>query len=105
MGQKKNPRLRINNPSDRQITCGGKASDCWLEGRLARGDLDPAHITNGWLVDVKLLSFGHAFVGQWGSNLSRLAYLLAADRRRSLLPYISLDGPWRFSHLPMGLFA
>lgn len=85
--------------------CGGKPSDCWLEGRLARGDLDPAHITDGWLIDVKLLSFGHAFVGQWGSNLSRLAYLLAADRRRSLLPYISLDGPWRFSHLPMGLFA
>ena len=26
MGQKTNPRMRINNPSDRQITCGGKAS-------------------------------------------------------------------------------
>ena len=85
--------------------CGGKTNDCWLEGRLARGEVDANHMTNGWLVDVKLLSYGHVFVGQWGSNLSRLAYLLAVDRRRSLLPFISLDGPWRFSHLPMGLFA
>jgi hypothetical protein len=85
--------------------CGGVTNDCWLEGRLARGDLDANHLTNAWLVDVLLLSHGHAFVGQWGSNLSRLAYLLAANRRRSLLPFISLDGPWRFSHLPMGLFV
>ena len=85
--------------------CGGKTNDCWLEGRLARGELDPNHMTSGWLIDVLLLSHGHAFVGQWGSNLSRLAYLLALSRRRSKLPFISLDGPWRFSHLPMGLFA
>ena len=41
-----------------------QTSDCWLEGRLARGELDPNHMTTAWLIDVQLLSYGHAFVGQ-----------------------------------------
>ena len=41
-----------------------QTSDCWLEGRLARGELDPNHLTTAWLIDVQLLSYGHAFVGQ-----------------------------------------
>jgi len=85
--------------------CGGKTNDCWLEGRLGRGELDADEVTRSWLMDVLLLSHAHAFVGQWGSNLSRLAYLLAVNRRHTLLPFISVDGPWRYTHLPMGSFA
>ncbi len=25
--------------------CGGKTSDCWLEGRLGRGELDAGEVT------------------------------------------------------------
>jgi len=100
------PELKFlsNQDFDRSLlsVCKDKTSDCWLEGRIGRGELDGGHMTRAWLIDVLLLSETDVFVAQWGSNLSRLAYLLALKRQKRLLPFISMDGPWRFTHLPMG---
>ena len=46
------------------------------------------------MLDVALLSRGRALVGHFGSNLSRLAYALAAARRGRHVPFYSVDGPW-----------
>ncbi|EKX43496.1 hypothetical protein GUITHDRAFT_110620 [Guillardia theta CCMP2712] len=73
---------------DRSILsqCSGVTSDCWLEGRVSRGEVHAEDMTRGegddsaqldltstpaWLVDVLMLSFSHVIVGQFGSNLSR----------------------------------
>ena len=46
------------------------------------------------MLDLALLSRGRALVGHFGSNLSRLAYMLAAARRGGHVPFYSVDGPW-----------
>ena len=46
------------------------------------------------IIDIELLARADYFVGQFGSNLSRFAFLLSAARHRGPVPFASVDGAW-----------
>mmetsp|Transcript_23068 Transcript_23068/g.62511 ORF Transcript_23068/g.62511 Transcript_23068/m.62511 type:complete len:161 (+) Transcript_23068:197-679(+) len=73
---------------------GCSGNDAWLEHRLGRGYIRGDALAMTTLLDVELMADADAFVGHFGSNLSRLAYMLMAARRRAAPPFTSLDGPW-----------
>jgi len=50
----------------------------WTEDRLRRGELDRAALLHATLTDLLVLARARALVGHFASNLSRLAFSLAA---------------------------
>jgi len=73
---------------------GCSGNDAWLEHRLAKGQFGGKELAEATLRDLLLMSLADAFVGQFSSNLSRLAYILAVLQQERMLPFWSLDGPW-----------
>jgi len=88
---------------DRQQLQSG--DQVWLEHRLAQGKVPAYDLTLFTLTDLLLLAEADAFVLQFASNLSRMAYMLSLLHRRDTLgvgkaergvfaPFVSVDGPW-----------
>jgi hypothetical protein len=58
----------------------------WTEDRLRRGELDRAALLRATLTDLLVLARARALVGHFASNLSRLAFSLAACAPRAPRP-------------------
>ncbi|MGB1605910.1 MAG: hypothetical protein ACPIOQ_74970, partial [Promethearchaeia archaeon] len=77
---------------DRRVFDSGHG--VYIEQRLARGDLDRDAALRFTLMDLWLLSCSEVLVGHFTSNMSRLAHLLMSLRRKAIMPFVSVDGPW-----------
>ncbi|KAJ1490043.1 hypothetical protein T484DRAFT_1936029 [Baffinella frigidus] len=58
------------------------------------GCLDPGAAVRATLLDMLLLAEADALVGHMTSNLSRIALMVMAARRKKVPPFASVDGPW-----------
>ena len=80
-------------PADAQSSRDGTE---WLEERLRILDVPPRLVALSAIVDILLLAEADFFVGQFQSNLSRLAFALSFALKNRVVPYVSLDGAWCF---------
>jgi hypothetical protein len=60
-------------------------------------DETKARVLNDTITDVLLLAGASALVGQFSSNLPRLALELSTAQKHLVLPFISLDIPWCYA--------
>lgn len=61
---------------------------------LKRGSFDRFLEAQTLLTDLMLLVEGDVFVGKFTSNVDRIAVALMSNRKRGLVPFISLDSTW-----------
>ena len=69
----------------------------WTEN-LSKKKFDNFIEAQNTLVDIHLMAEGDMFVGKFTSNIDRLVYSFLVAKKKSLVPYVSLDSSWCMDH-------
>ena len=72
----------------------GESKKYFWDHALREGKLDEFKEAQSAIIDLLLLAEADAFVGKFTSNIDRIAFSLMVARKKSMVPYASLDSTW-----------